>query len=109
VRQNDSGLAGKKPGYKLPVISSMSHVFCFSPTKKELKMKKFNIYTGLTGVGLCGFFCGINGKVVKMGVTTVQLKANGRVSPQHLIWWAKKNGFVTENIPNVGIRIGKAH
>ena len=72
-------------------------------------MKKSNVYTGLTGVALRGFFAEIKGKVVKSGVTTVQLKANGRVSPEHLIGWAKKNGFVTENIPNVGIRIGKAH
>lgn len=72
-------------------------------------MKRTNNYTGLTGVALRDFFAGIRGKVIRQGVTTVQLRPNGRVSPEHLMGWAQKNGFVTENIPDVGIRIGKAH
>lgn len=72
-------------------------------------MKKNQKFAGLTGVALRGFFAGIRGKVIREKVTTVQLRPNGRVSPEHLIGWAKKNGFAVEDIPNVGIRIGVGH
>jgi len=72
-------------------------------------MANRNSYPGLTGVALRGFFAEVKRQVIKTGVTTIQLRPNGRVSPEHLMGWAKKNGFVSENIPNVGIRIGKSH
>jgi hypothetical protein len=72
-------------------------------------MKRQEKFSGLTGVALRGFFAKIRQEVMTKKVMTVTLREGGRVSPVHLIGWARKNGFVAEDIPNVGIRIGVPH
>jgi hypothetical protein len=76
-------------------------------------MKRNEKFTGLTGVALRGFFARIRAEVIQKKVATITLREGGRVSPVHLIGWARKNGFVAEVIQNGDpegvVRIGVPH
>lgn len=67
---------------------------------------KQNKFSGLTGVALAGFFRGVQEKVVQKRVVDVELKPNGRVSPEWLIGWAKTRGYSAEKLQNGKIRVG---
>lgn len=68
-------------------------------------MKRTNKFSGLTGVALAGFFRGVQEKVVQKKVVDVELKPNGRISPEWLIGWAKTRGYSAEKLQNGKIRL----
>jgi hypothetical protein len=71
-------------------------------------MKKNAQFTGLTGVALRGFFTNLQGKVIQKKVVDVKLRPNGRITPVHLIGWAKSRGFVADTLQSGVIRIASS-
>ena len=69
-------------------------------------MKKNTQFSGLTGVALRGFFSRLQDEVVQKKVKDVVLRTNGRITPVHLIGWAKSRGFMAEQLQNGVIRLG---
>jgi hypothetical protein len=69
-------------------------------------MKRTNKFSGLTGVALAGFFGRLSDQVVQKKVVDVELKPNGRISPEWLIGWAKTRGYSAEKLQNGKIRVG---
>ena len=69
-------------------------------------MKKNTQFTGLTGIAIRGFFSRLQDEVVQKKVKDVILRTNGRITPVHLIGWAKSRGFAATQLQNGAIRVG---